>query len=253
MSKFEEVMPLPQAETEKPLPKQNLETPLRYKLLNELNGLLRPLDKTIGQDRAEDLLKKSGFSEYFKEGGKYLDIGTGPGHILEKMLAKTKDMNTKFFGLDAWAKPFNAVRDRLDQGEGNEHFLKAAGQQLPIKPKSLDGALMFFAMQQIPEADQKMVINEIRQMLKDDGNIFLMDDTPKNKTEIEEVSKWQKLTNYKWFKGKKEEQITSLKSPEQWEQFFEDNDLEVINETHPSSGKIPHSAYVLKFKQEEPE
>lgn len=242
----------PEAEMEKQLQEQNLETPLRYKFLNALNGLLRPVDKLIGQDRAEDLLKKSEFSNFFKEGGKYLDIGTGPGHVLEKMLAKTKKMKTTFLGLDAWAKPFNAVRDRLGKDEDNEHlFMKGAGQQLPIKPKSLDGALMFFTMQQIPEADQKMVIEEIRQALKDDGNIFLMDDTPKNEIEEEQVKKWQSATNYKGIKSIDEEQITALKSPEKWEEFFEANNLEIVHEAHPTSGKIPHSAYVLRFKQEE--
>lgn len=233
-------------------PSQNLETPLKYKVLNALNVLLKPFDKQIGQKRAEDLIARSEILDYFEENGVYLDIGTGPGHIMEQMLKQNKEKNVKMLGLDPFVKPFEAVRERLDQEPDLKHlFVKGAGQQLPIKEKSLNGAILFFAIHHIPPEDREQLFAEIERIIKDDGEIFLIEDTPQTQEEAERVARWDRRLNVE-----PSDEEHSYFSDDDWKQFFKQHGYELVHEAHftdeskkKKEGVIPHSSYVLQLKQ----
>ena len=231
-------------------PEQDLKTPLRYRFLNAINSLLKPIDKKIAQDRAEDLVEGSGIVKHLEENGIYLDIGTGPGHILEKLLSKTANKNVKIIGLDPFAKPFAAVRERLEGGE-RHLFVRGAGQQLPIKEKSLNGAILYFVAHHLPTEDREMLFDEIDVILKDGGKIFLIEDTPGDVEERERVEKWDKRLNFE--SGPEEH---AYLSDAEWKTFFERRGYDLVDETHfadesrkEEEGTIPHSSYVLRRRE----
>lgn len=234
-----------------PKPTQNLETPFKYRVLNALNILLKPIDKKIGQERAESLIERSEILDHLEDNGTYLDIGTGPGHILEKLLEKAQRKNIKMIGLDPFVKPFEAVRKRLKGKEG-QLFVKGAGQQLPIKEKSLNGAILFFVTHHMPAEDLEQLFAEIERTIKDDGKIFLIEDTPKDAEERERVEKWDRRLNVESATAEH-----SYSSDTDWKQFFEQYNYELVHEAHftdeskkKKEGIIPHSSYVLQLKQE---
>ena len=235
---------------EVPASTQKMRTPLRYQLLNMLGRVKKlPVVEQAAVQRAVDLVERSEITDYFKDRGVYLDLGTGPGHIMEELLKETgKDV--KIMALDPWAKPFRSVQDRLaDSGNDNRSmFVRGAGQQLPIVDHSLDGVSLYFITHHLPEADRAQLWNEVDRVLKDDGNIFLIEDTPRDEAEAKIVAEWDRKVNYEQNKDE-----GAFRSDAGWKDLFAARGYELVHEAHfadeDRGNEVPHSSYVLRRAQ----
>jgi ubiquinone/menaquinone biosynthesis C-methylase UbiE len=222
---------------------------LKIKILNMLAEI--GFVDEISQRRAIDIVEKSKIREHLKPDGVYLDIGTGFGHIVERIVREEEDKNVKFLALDPAWKPLKKVRKRLaKEAEGRVSFMKAIGEQLPIKDKSLDGVSLFFVLHHTSLEGQSQIFNEIKRVLKENGLLFLIEDTPGNEQEREGNAKWDRRLN---FESKDEKHY--YQSNEEWREFFKKNDFELIESAYfedispkKNEGIIRHGSYILRCK-----
>ena len=224
---------------------------LKIKVLNALSefGIV---DKFL-QQRAIDIIEKTKIREHIKPDGVYLDIGTGLGHIVEKIVKEEDGKSVKFLALDPTWKPLKKVRKRIERDmEGRALFIKATGDELPVEEKSVDGVTLFFVTHHLPPEIRDRIFEETERVLKKDGLIFLVEDTPDDEEEKERNAKWDRRLN---FESKDEKHY--YQSNEEWQKFFEENNYEIIDQAYfedmspkKDEGLIRHRSYVLKRKEE---
>src|SRR6185295_247380 len=107
---------------------------LKVRILNWLADL-GPVVDNISEKRATDLIEKSKVRDYLKDGGVYLDIGTGIGHVVEQLVREDDKKEVKFLALDPLWKPLGRVRNRIEKQAAQKNepervmFLKAVGEQ----------------------------------------------------------------------------------------------------------------------------
>lgn len=218
-----------------------------------------PVDKAL-RKRADWIISETGVEDDMTEGGHYLDVGTGKGHITQQILT---DMEQKeaplgsYSSIDIGDKPLKKVqkreRKRLQQVGVVENtknpmgFAWASAESLPYKSDSLDGVSFFFSIHHMDKDDLNEVITEAKRVLKKDGLIFIAEDI----VEIEEQRKITEERDRKvnWEGNDKEH---SYKSNNEWKKYFEENGLEVVRstffQTDDKKGTIQHGFYVLKLK-----
>jgi ubiquinone/menaquinone biosynthesis C-methylase UbiE len=226
---------------------------LKQKILNQLAQI--SIVDNIAKKRAMDILEKSLIKKYLKPNGTYLDIGSGLGHITEEMIKTGEDKDIQVLGLEPVWKTLNKVLTRVmnqtkdEKGEsGNHTFIRATGGNLPLRDGSLDGASLFFVMHHIPLEGQKSVIEEIKRVLKKDGLLFLVEDTPRNEEEYARNVKWDTRLN---FEGP--EDLHNYRSPDKWSEYLKANGFELIERSdfddqspRKSEGIIHHTSFILK-------
>ena len=229
---------------------------LKVRILNWLADL-GPMVDRISEKRAEDVIEKSKVREYLKDGGVYLDIGTGIGHIVEHLVREDDKKDVKFLALDPLWKPLGRVRERVKtQAEKTgdaEHtlFMKAVGEDLPVKDKSLDGVSLFFVEHHVPPQYEQQIFAEVRRVLKDEGMLFFIEDTPKDDEAKERNGKWCKRLN---FESSKEPHF--YRSRDEWKAFAKEEGFELVDEVDFSStgrkseGTIEHTSFILRKKKE---
>lgn len=85
----------------------------KEKLLNKFSEL-PSIDKIL-QKRAEWVINETGIETHLKEGGRYLDVGTGKGHITQRILEDMEEQNSPlnvYYGIDIADKPLKKVQRR---------------------------------------------------------------------------------------------------------------------------------------------
>jgi len=85
------------------------------------------------QRRAKDLYHKVKMGDYLRGGGRYLDIGSGSGHMMEQVLDATDHLpQVRCVGVDPFWRPTNRVADRLRKyPAGKVEFIRAGGERVP--------------------------------------------------------------------------------------------------------------------------
>jgi ubiquinone/menaquinone biosynthesis C-methylase UbiE len=227
----------------------DFEPSLKQKVLNTL-AQISIVDK-IAAKRAVDIVAKSKVENYLKPHGVYLDIGSGLGHITEEMQKNNEAKDVELLGLEPVWKPLNRVLKRVSsksEKHENRTFIRATGGNLPLRDNSLDGVSLFFVMHHIPLDGQVMVVNEVKRVLKQDGLLFLVEDTPRNDEEYDRNVIWDKRLN---FEG--EEDLHNYRSPEKWLEYLKANGFELIEQSdfddkspRKNEGVIHHSSFILK-------
>ena len=188
-----------------------------------------------------------------KEGGVYLDVGTALGHIVEEIVKQEEDKNIKFLACDPIWTPQERLLERVKE-KGSVNFLKAEGSFLPLKDRSVDGASLFWVLHHVEPKENKSIFNEIDRVLKDDGYLFLIEDTPRDSEEAGRVEQWDRRVN---FEPRNEKHY--YKSPEQWREFLQDKGWDVVEEiffedvyakefAKREEGVIPHTSFIVKRK-----
>lgn len=102
------------------------------------------------------------FIRQFKNGGKMLDIGCGPGFFLSE--AKTQGWRVQGVDLSAWARDTAAKRFNVEVFQGE---LSAAR----FPDKSFDAVVMNDVIEHLE--DPKSCLREARRVLKNDGVLYL--------------------------------------------------------------------------------
>jgi len=195
------------------------------------------------QKRAIDLINKTKVLDYTKEGNTYLDIGSGTGHICEQ-LAKEKKL--KLIALEPKSKPSSQILKRLNDKEEKIIFLKGLGEQLPFKNQRFDGIFLFFVLHHVSSAIESKIFNEIQRVIKPDGLLFIVEDTPENEEERNKNEKWDRRIN---LEPRNEKHY--YKSNIQWLEFFKKNGYSIVEKSY-FEGKtfkgypIRHWSYILK-------
>lgn len=199
-------------------------------------------DKKL-QKRAIELIKITKVLDHVKQGGTYLDIGSGTGHICEQ-LAKEKKLN--IFALEPKLIPSNQILKRLKNKEEKISFLKGLGEQLPFKNQRFDGIFLFFIFHHVSSIIESKIFNEIQQVTKPDGLLFIVEDTPENEEERIENEKWDRRIN---LEPRNEKHY--YKSNSQWLEIFQKNGYSIVEKSYfedkTSKGcPIRHWSYILK-------
>lgn len=205
----------------------------------------------IAIKRAVDLVEQCKTIDYLKQDGLYLDIGTGLGHIVEHVVNEEEGKNVKFLAADPTWKPLNRLKKRAQKEYSDKVlFMKAQGEHLPVKEKSLDGVTLFFVMHHIAPEDQEQIMSEIDRVLKEDGMLFLTEDAPENEEEKKKNAAWDRRLNFE-----PKDEAHYYKTNEEWLKFFDDHGYELVeniyfDEESPkkSEGTIRHRSYILKRK-----
>ncbi len=217
------------------------------------------VDKWL-EDRAEWFIKNSGMEKYLKEGGQYLDVGTGKGHITQHVLADMEKSGTPlrgYYGIDVADKPSNKVQKReskrknkpLAENKNPMSFVWATAEALPLADKSLDGVSYIFSIHHMDREMTDRVMQEAMRVLKPDGYIFVAEDIVGTDEQRQRTEKRDRQLNWE---GKDAEH--NYKSDQEWGEYFEDMGLDVVEknffESETKKGPIPHGFYVLRLKQE---
>lgn len=204
-----------------------------------------PLIEKTGIKRAKWLMRESGIVDVMQDGENWLDVGTGPGHNLEQMILQMQKIkkNVQFFSVDPFIKPFSTVLKRLLKiNEYNQKiFFRAGAQELPFDDASMDGISVFFVLHHIPPGDRAKVFEELKRVLKPNGKLIIIEDTPKDKFQARWVKFWDALTNGGFKVG------DHHLSDAAWKKIFKKQGLTLISEKHfsSSSGKVPHTCFIL--------
>jgi|GEM_PF-6017552 len=239
-------------------PYEGREETLKVRILNWLADLGPVVDR-ISEARAADVIEKSKIRDHLKDGGTYLDIGTGIGHIVEQLVREDDDKQVRFLALDPLWKPLGRVRKREAAraeaaGEAPRlQFMKAVGEALPITDNALDGASLFFVLHHVPPQYEQTIFSEIRRVLKNDGMLFLIEDTPQDDDARERNGKWCKRLNFE-----SSEDRHFYRNRDEWRAFAEREGFELVDEAEFSSegrkseGTIEHGSFILRKKKEAP-
>lgn len=220
---------------------------------------LSPIDKML-RERAEWFIDKTGIEQYLKKDGQYLDVGTGKGHITQRLLEDMEKADKPlkaYYGIDVADKPLKKTQKRelarqkktsTASSEKNPiNFSWAAAEALPFADKSLDGVSFDFAIHHMDKARIDESIEEAKRVLKDGGHIFIAEDLVDSEAQRRLTEEVDRKLNWE---SKKEEH--NYRSDEEWEQYFNAMGLEIVEkkifESPSKKGPIRHGFYVLKLK-----
>lgn len=178
--------------------------------------------------RALELIDRTGVRRHLKPGGVYLDIGTGAGHIVERLVRLERSQNIKYLGMDPVWKPTARVLTRARKRHaGRLLFLRGDGTRLPVADGAVDGVSMFFVLHHIPHPLQARVFGEIKRVLGPDGFVVLAEDTPEGKLEWRVMAKRDRRMN---FEPAREEHY--YRSGTDWKTFFAEQGFAVVEESY---------------------
>lgn len=194
-----------------------------------LNGLQRRLKrmrrrKAVG--RAYDMALE--IARTIPRGVKVLDVGCGNGFIAHHLAGL---LQSNVVGLDVAKSPDTPVR-----------YLRYDGRHFPVKDKSFDGVLLCYVLHHAQNF--KLVMNEVRRVLKDDGLLIVYEDIPA--LGIDRLVCW--LHNRKW---RHRTGACTFQLEHEWRELFSLSGFTVINERplsrwrnvfHPVSRRL----FVLK-------
>lgn len=214
----------------------------------QLVGELGIADK-IGRRRAEDIIGHSKIPEHLKAGGVYADIGSSLGQVMEEVMRRAGGKDVKFVGLEPRWKPTGKVRERLKEAGDRAAFVKGIGEHLPLKDKSLDGAIISFVLHYLPPEFQEKVMTAVKRALKEDGILFLVEDTPETDAERAAYSKWDERLSF----GTSPDM--HYKNDREIRAFLAQHGFELIDEAawaeqsdKKSEGTIRHGSYIARRK-----
>ena len=228
-----------------------------YRLLNIVAGhsktseIAENLSEARG--RAREIVEKSGIMDFLNDGETHIDLGTGPGHILEEIKNKAVEQGKKikFYGMDLLANPFKSVRNRIEEKAEElnytplPRFLRGDARALPFTDQSADSVSLFFVLHHIPQADRERVLLEIDRVLKIGGRFILVEDTSE-KEQLKSAKRLDKIANY----GLK--QKGDNLSADEWKNTLEQRGYRLENSTPFTSkiaGKdIPHTCMVFTWE-----
>lgn len=156
--------------------------PLRIRLWRTIFGL-GPVDALLKQ-RAGLLLETSGWTQRLAAGGRYVDIGCGAGHVVDRILRNSPHADVRYLAIDPVWTPAVPVLRRAQKRYANQLlFIRGDGRHLPASDAAFDGASLVFVLHHVPFDWQEQILGEVRRVLKPGGLFLLVEDTPDNPAE----------------------------------------------------------------------
>lgn len=212
------------------------------------------------QKRAEWFVEKSQIERHLKPNGRYLDVGTGKGHIVERILRDMEESGNPletYYGIDNADKPLKKVQKREAKRRGVSmrenpnpmNFSFNSADELPFKDGSLDGVSYVFSIHHMNREMTGKVMQEAMRVIKPDGYVFIAEDIVNSEEQRQRTAKRDDQLNWDWGEGEH-----NYKSDQEWKEYFDSIGLETVAneffESETKKGPIPHGFYVLRKKQE---
>ncbi|MBI1336739.1 MAG: methyltransferase domain-containing protein [Phycisphaera sp.] len=217
--------------------------PWRARLLNKAYGL--PFADAILKRRAQSMIDRSRVMQAMRPGGVYLDVGSGTGHIIERLARQTAELETRFVGIDLFWKPIGRVTRRLrDKAPGRAVFTHASATALSMPDASCDAVTCFYVLHHIPDMLHAQVLDEIHRVLKVGGTFHLLEDTPTDEASWARQERWDRRVN---FESRSEKHYYRWAGD--WPSLLEQHGLKLTHredfeEDGGRDGMIHHTAYV---------
>ncbi len=210
---------------------------------------LKPADKILRQ-RAEDLLNRLRFGQHLKQGGVYVDIGSGTGHNAVQAARMAWGKDAKFICIDPVMKPTKAVMRRMRRRtECRLQFIRAVGGCLPLPDASADGVTVLFVLHHIPYPVQLSVLAEVQRVLKPGGLLFIWEDTPQDEREFKITEARDRRLN---FESRREPHF--YRSQSDWLALFAQHGFEPVEQSYfeahsrwRNEGMTRHTGFVLRY------
>ena len=99
-----------------------------------------------------------------------LDLGCGTGKFMQKFYNET----TKYYGLDLSSEQLNIAKKKINSN--NVEFICCSAENIPLPANSIDIIISTWVLGTILETDRRnKVLNEMKRVLKKDGNIYLVE------------------------------------------------------------------------------
>lgn len=143
----------------------------------KIEGFAVSVDKEISRLKAQvelfwdkelDLLRKFGLCD----GMRILECGSGPGHVLEKLLASFPNSHITGIEVDPFLAQWS--RERLkDRGDGRLDILEQSATHLELPDNSFDFAIARLLLEHLPEPVK--AVREARRVLKPGGRGVFID------------------------------------------------------------------------------
>jgi len=211
-------------------------------------------------DRAERIVKETNIKRYIKDGGVYLDVGTGKGHIVEAILndAESENKSVTFVGVDNRFKFPKILTNRMKEKlKKPASFLVADAKKMPFKKRQFDGVSFFFSFHHMKKEDDiEKALDEALRVLKEDGKIFVAEDIVESENDRVVLDKIDRTLEF-CLTGDGDDVEYHYKTPDQWKNIFKRHNL-VIEKTYDFSTKygkrreeVKHRFFVLKRERNE--
>lgn len=114
--------------------------------------------------------KKKTLSLITKTKGKVLDVGCGPGILINEII---EDKKCEYFGIDISEKMIKKAEDKhkVDKPKKNIHFRVGNAEKLDFPDKSFDVVIALGLLEYLD--NPKDAFKEINRVLKDDGELIV--------------------------------------------------------------------------------
>jgi len=227
---------------------------LRERALNRVSEL-GFVDRGL-QRRAEWFIENSHIEDYLVPGGQYLDVGTGKGHIVQRILGDQEESGNPlvaYYGIDVADRPLRKVQAReakrrgvsLRENPNPMNFSFGSADALPFEDGSLDGVSYIFSIHHMSKEMLEKVMAEGKRVIKRDGKIFIAEDLAGTDEQKKVTERADKRINFE-VGGEH-----NYKGDQEWEKYFNEIGLTVSAKEFFKSGVVQHGFYVLELKPEE--
>ena len=189
---------------------------------------------------------KAKMDTFLRHDGCYVDVGSGSGHMVERVLSSGVD---NCAGVDPYWRPILQVRRRLLKNAPDRYqFPRVQGQTLPFLDTSVDGIFFCFVLHHVHYDVQDQLIRESRRVLKKDGVLVVFEDTPNDTKEWRRVERWDRIQNFEppWERH-------FYRSVMEWKTYFGKMGLRIVYDYEfdkmiPQMGmsSVPHYVTVLR-------
>ncbi|MHB8586704.1 MAG: class I SAM-dependent methyltransferase [Thermoplasmatota archaeon] len=197
--------------------------PLRVRALQATAGTW-PADWILRR-RALHLIRRAGLDR-MTEPVRWLDIGSGMGHLLET-IASCAPPGSQFVGIDPLWSPPRPVRRR--GARAHARWLRGSGPLVPeevLAAAPFDRVSFFFVLHHVDESTQRSLLQMATQILTNDGQILLLEDTPLTRADRDDTERWDR-----WMNLEVTPEPHLHRSPDEWRGLFQEVGLELAQET----------------------
>jgi ubiquinone/menaquinone biosynthesis C-methylase UbiE len=197
--------------------------------------------------RAEDLVDRLEIPRHLPDAALHVDIGSGAGHLVERLALHGGRPTLRLLAIDPVWVPTPRVQRRIRRKAPDRVlFLRGDGARLPVADASLDGVSVLFVLHHVPADVQEQILDEIQRVLKPQGMLFLVEDTPETEQERLATDRWDRRVNFE-----PRHETHAYRNAAQWRNLLQQKNFHILAESEfhdrsPRDSLIRHTAFVCR-------